>query len=137
IALAIQQLVRGGHVFGFGFPPGLMIASGQPLLWNIGAPLVLLWSWVGLALIEGLSKGRTPGKALFRLRAASDDGTTISVGQAFTRRWSVVLGILAWIDWAAMFFTARNRRLLDLMARTMVVSDPERAESRVHSPVER
>ncbi len=136
IALAVQQLLRGGHVFGFGFPPGLMIASGQPLLWNIGVPLALLWSWVGLALSEGLSKGRTPGKALLRLRAVSADGTNISLGQAFTRRWSIVLGILAWIDWAAAFFTARSQRLLDLMAQTMVVADPERPEARDRSLVE-
>lgn len=127
ILVTVQQIITSdGHVFAFGFPPGFVVSSGEPLLQNLGIPLALLWSWAGLALIEGLSRGRTPGKALVRLRTVSADGTKLSIGQAFARRWSILLGLLAWIDWAAALFTDRRQRLLDLLAKSTVVTDPER-----------
>lgn len=130
VLLGVQQ-IGSGHVIQLGFPPGLVITSDRSLLWNLGVSLVLLWSWAGLALIEAASGGRTPGKALFGLRAVSEGGTTISCGEAIGRRWSILFGPLAWIDWAAVFFTGRRQRLLDLLAHTMVVADPDRVRAAV------
>ena len=132
-AIAIHQIMEGGHSFGLGFPFGLAISSDDPLWVNLARALSVLWSWAGLAVVESAARGRTPGKALLTLRTVSDDGTTVSLGQALARRWSILLGMLAWLDWGGALFTRRRQRLLDLLAHTLVVSDPERVPANERS----
>ena len=124
VALVMSLLDADRSSFTFGFPPPLMVSSEFGLLRNLVVPIVLLASWLGLALIES-RRGRTPGKALCGLRTVSADSTSLTWSQALTRRFSIMLGLLAIIDWAAMFFTERQQRLLDLLAKTVVVSDSE------------
>lgn len=128
-AIGVHQILEGGHTFALGFPLGLVISSDDPLWVNLARGLSALWSWVGLAFIESAARGRTPGKAIFGLRTVSDDGTAVSFGQTLARRWSVLLGLLAWIDWGAALCTRQRQRLLDLFAHTLVVNDPERTSA--------
>jgi uncharacterized RDD family membrane protein YckC len=125
-AVVLAQEIAQGHGVFFSLPPVLVISDRYPASQNIGVPLALLWSYVGLALLESRS-GRTPGKALLGLRAVSADGTAITRKQAFERRWSILAGPLVVIDWLFARHTERSQRLLDLLAGTMVVDDPQRA----------
>lgn len=127
---AAHQLAEGDGSFALGFPVGLVLSSADPLWLNVVRGLVAVWSWLGLAAIEAAWSGRTPGKALMGLRTVSDDGTVVTLGQAIARRWSILFGVPAWIDWAGALFTDRRQRLLDLLAHTIVVADPLRTESR-------
>ena len=122
VVAAIATIVSGGRSISFGFPPALVISSAFPLLRNIAIPLALLWSWLGLALLEAPT-GRTPGKALVGIRTVSSDGAALTRAQSIKRRISILFGVFAWIDWAAGRFTSRGQRLFDLLAHTVVVDD--------------
>lgn len=91
-----------------------------------GLILVTLFvvEWGYYVLCEALMSGRSPGKALFRLRVVSSDG------HALTLTSSMLRNLLRAADWlpagyavglAVMSRDRRFRRLGDLVAGTMVV----------------
>jgi len=123
IAIAAQEIIRGNHIY-LAVPPTVTISSVYPATQNIGVPIALAWSWLGLALIETLT-GRTPGKALIGLRTVSTEGPVLTVRQAILRRVPILFGPLAWLDWLfGLYVQERHQRLLELFAKTMVIEDP-------------
>ncbi|TDD57240.1 RDD family protein [Nonomuraea terrae] len=140
IALLVQGIVRTvefGQGFGLAFPPWVYFEIGDGcvaigpmicnvaaydhagLLYSLGVPLALLWSIVGLGLLEARN-GLTPGKRLMKLRVVSENGLRIHPVTGVVRRLSLLLGPLAWVDWAPVVWGDR-RRVLDRLTETKVV----------------
>lgn len=91
------------------------------LIFSFGG--MLYWA-VGLTLLEW-KNGRTPGKGALGLRVISESGTAPSFGQVVVRRLTLVFsGPLQLIDWGFMLFNEKHQRGLDIVAKTLVVSDP-------------
>jgi uncharacterized RDD family membrane protein YckC len=87
--------------------------------------LAVLWWNLVLPLAEWRT-GRTPGKGMFGLRVVSDDGTAISLGQAFLRRVPTFLAFpLLVVDLPVALYDERHRRAFDRVAGTVVVTDRE------------
>lgn len=87
--------------------------------------LAVLWWNLMLPLAEWRT-GRTPGKAMFGLRVVSDNGTAISLGQAFLRRVpTFIASPLLVVDLPVALYDERHRRAFDRVAGTVVVTDQE------------
>lgn len=99
------------------------IWGGLQVLAALILAMAALWWFVGLTVMEWRF-GRTPGKAMMGLRVVSDDGITLSFGQAVVRRLTLVFsGPLQLIDWAFALFDERRQRAVEKLARTMVIRD--------------
>lgn len=104
--------------------PAALVVDGRWELWqNLVTPIALLWSVLGVAILEARN-GRTPGKALTGVRTVSDDGTAITLRQAVLRRVPLLFGPFVWLDVVAAAFIDRRRRVFDLVAHTVVVAAP-------------
>ncbi|MDA8019309.1 MAG: RDD family protein [Thermoanaerobaculia bacterium] len=68
--------------------------------------------------------GKTPFKQVMRLRVMRESHAPIGLGIAFVRRLSLYLELL-WLDGLFVFFTDKRQRALDVVARTIVVEEPE------------
>jgi hypothetical protein len=90
-AVIVEAIVNNRHQLAISVPPPLDVSSSYPLFRNIAVPVVLLATWLRLALLEA-RHGRTPGKALVGLRAVSDDGTPITLRQSLTRHAIIQAG---------------------------------------------
>jgi uncharacterized RDD family membrane protein YckC len=141
VALLIQGLTRAvteGQGFALAFPPfvyfkigescvsfaptqcGVDAYEGAGLLYTWGVPLALLWSIVGLGLLEA-STGVTPGKRAMNLRVVTETGLRIRPVTGVVRRLSLLVGPFAWLDWIPVLWGDR-RRVLDRLTETKVVS---------------
>ncbi len=67
--------------------------------------------------------GKTLGKYLMRIRVVRESGSSIGLGQAFVRRLSFYFDML-WVDALFVFFTDKNQRALDIVAKTVVAQEP-------------
>ena len=67
--------------------------------------------------------GKTLGKHLMRIRVVRESGSPIGLGQAFVRRLSFYFDML-WVDALFVFFTEKNQRALDIVAKTVVAQEP-------------
>lgn len=101
-----------------------------------GAGLVLLAAGLLLVLLaydvlfEALGGGRTPGKRLMRLRVLTSDGRAPDVLRALVRNLVRVVDFLPvfyGVGTVTLFFTG-TRRLGDLLANTVVLSERARAQ---------
>ena len=96
------------------------VEAAMLVLWFGG----MLWWGLGLTLLEW-KNGRTPGKKALGLRVITESGAAPSFGQIVVRRLTLIFGgPLQLIDWAFMFFNEKHQRGLDILAKTLVVSDP-------------
>lgn len=139
IALLVQAVLRTaetGAGFTLAFPPHVYVKVGDGcaafgpwqcsaydyagLLYSLGVPLALLWSIVGLGLLEART-GATPGKRLMKLNVVTAAGLRLHPLSGVVRRLSLLLGPFAWIDWAPVLWGDR-RRVLDQLTETKVVS---------------
>ncbi|HEX4818257.1 MAG TPA: RDD family protein [Nonomuraea sp.] len=138
LALLVQGIARIadlGDAFAVAFPPFLYVPIGDGcvavgpatcdaydyagLLYTLGLPLALLWSIVGLGLVEAWT-GATPGKRLLRLRVVTEDGLRLHPVGGVVRRVSLMLGPIAWLDWVPVVWGDR-RRVLDHLTGSKVV----------------
>lgn len=91
----------------------------------------MLWWVVVLPLLEWRT-GRTLGKSLFGLRTVSEAGTAPGFGQVIVRRLTLFFsGPLQLIDWGWAFFNSKHQRGLDVLAKTLVVSEPREDKTAV------
>lgn len=67
--------------------------------------------------------GKTLGKHLMRIRVVRENGSPIGLGQAFVRRLSFYFDML-WVDALFIFFTDKNQRALDIVAKTVTAREP-------------
>ena len=133
LAIALDMLLQA-----FGFL--LLVFIAELLLPTIALLTSRAWTWTGAililvgfvlysgyyALFEIFWNGQTPGKRLVRLRVIGDSGRSITVYEALMRNLLrivdqfpglYVVGIIS------VFLTARNKRLGDIVAGTVVVHE--------------
>ena len=68
--------------------------------------------------------GWTVGKRLMKIRVVSEDGGPISLGAAFIRRLPFYFELI-WLDGIFALFTEKKQRAFDIVAKTLVVREPE------------
>jgi uncharacterized RDD family membrane protein YckC len=103
-------------------------AVSRPEPFLIALLVVLGLALVGVSLLYfPLFEGRfgwTPGKRLMELRVRDESLGPIGFGQAFLRRLSFYFELLVF-DALFVPFTKRKQRAFDLIAKTVVVWDPD------------
>ena len=88
--------------------------------------------WVVVLPVLEWRTGRTPGKAFMGLRTVAESGTSPSFLQVVLRRLTLIFsGPLQLIDWMFVFFNPKHQRGLDVLAKTLVVTDPSEAAAPV------
>lgn len=78
----------------------------------------LIWSIVVVAVLEART-GQTPGKRVVGIFTSSSDGLSVTLSQAISRRLSLLMGPLAWLDWLP-YLWGDARRLSDHFCDTRV-----------------
>jgi uncharacterized RDD family membrane protein YckC len=115
-AIAFSNLVPQNPT-GLGYIVGalvILIVFGSAL----GAVGVIL---AYFPVLEGRF-GRTPGKALLKLRVLGENGLPIGYKEAFLRRLSFYFEMLP-VDALFIFFTKKRQRGFDIIARTIVIRE--------------
>lgn len=139
IGLAVQPTIEGVRQITLAFPPLVYLEFSLPFLsgcvalvpvtcgvypdgwiYSIGLPLALIWSIIGLGVIESRT-GTTPGKYLLGLRVTDDDGLLITPRTGIVRRLTFLGGPLAWLDWLPVL-KGDQRRIFDHIANTQVIN---------------
>jgi uncharacterized RDD family membrane protein YckC len=108
-------------VYGAGVDPGGSLYAEA--LWALGYFVVFNGYDVGF---EVLNSGRTPGKALNRLRVVRESGAPVTFVTSAVRNVLRVVDILPGtylVGMISIFVTQRNQRLGDLAAGTLVVRE--------------
>ncbi len=132
LAYGLDLLIRGGVVFVFALIAQMAGADVDFEGLSSGVMLVLLFTveWGYYILFESLWSGQTPGKRALSLRTVKEGGYPLSFLDVVLRN------LLRGADWlpafnlvglSVMAFDSRFRRLGDMVAGTMVIS-----ETRVH-----
>lgn len=139
ITAALIDLVTfvGSIILFVGIGTGLSATNIGPVeaLFIVATFGSFLWWGIGLTLVEWRT-GRTPGKAILGLRTIAESGTAPSFGQVVLRRLTLVFsGPLQLIDWVFVFFNPKHQRGLDVLAKTLVVTDPSDAAAPVGAAV--
>ena len=133
LAIALDMLIQVLGWLLLAFLAELLLppmARLVPRVWTWGAALMLLTAFAlyagYYALFEIFWNGQTPGKRLVRIRVIGDSGRPITVYEALIRNLLrivdqfpglYVVGIIS------VFVTARNQRLGDVVAGTVVVHE--------------
>jgi uncharacterized RDD family membrane protein YckC len=133
LALAVDTLIEGAVFIGIG-----LLALVASMIRGSGAGAVALWMQALLllagfcvyygyfAMFEAVWSGQTPGKRLVGLRVITTSGRPITTFDAIVRNLLRIVdqlpGIYA-IGLTSIFMTARNQRLGDLAAGTVVVHE--------------
>lgn len=133
LAIALDMLIQVLGWLLLAFLAELLLppmARLVPRAWTWGAAFMLLVAFAlyagYYALFEILWNGQTPGKRLVRIRVIGDSGRPITVYEALVRNLLrivdqfpglYVVGIIS------VFVTARNQRLGDVVAGTVVVHE--------------
>jgi uncharacterized RDD family membrane protein YckC len=86
---------------------------------------IVIWVFVVLVVLpfvcEGLWNGRTPGKALFGLRAVTLDGGPVMWRHCFLRGIAQLVDVYSFVGLIPALATRRSQRFGDLMAGTFVL----------------
>ena len=103
------------------------LAGEDATLWILGAILAIFTflTWGYYIAFEAAWNGQTPGKRLVGIRVVGDGGMPVSIGQV------VVRNLLRVVDFqfgyvvavVAVFATSEEKRIGDLVAGTVVVSE--------------
>lgn len=135
LAITVDTLIQAG-----GFLILALLALG--VLWLRSTAFASLATWAAAILIFGgfllyygyyaafetMWSGQTPGKRVLRIRVISVSGQPITPFSAILRNLLRIVdqlpGIYA-VGVLSIFFTARNQRLGDLVAGTVVVQEPD------------
>lgn len=92
--------------------------------------IVVGFSTIGYyALFEYFMSGQTPGKRLLRIRVVMDQGFTLTFSAVMLRSVFRILDHTPFL-WIVPLSSAKNQRLGDLVAGTLVISE---APSRLHA----
>jgi uncharacterized RDD family membrane protein YckC len=100
--------------------------SARAAAWTTAILIFLhfLAFWGYYALFEGLWRGQTPGKRIFKLRVIKDSGRQITLVEAMARnllRVADALPVMYLVGIIAILCNKQRQRLGDLMAGTVVV----------------
>lgn len=75
--------------------------------------------------------GWTLGKRLLKLRVVTEQGAAISLGAAFIRRLPFYFELI-WLDGIFAPFTEKKQRAFDMVAKTIVIREPEEQATLFH-----
>jgi uncharacterized RDD family membrane protein YckC len=139
LAIALDTLIQALGFLMIVFVAEILLPTAArftPRAWTWAAAIFFLCVFVlysgYYALFEVFWNGQTPGKRLVRLRVISDSGRPITVYEAVVRNLLrivdqfpglYVVGIIS------VFLTARNKRLGDIVAGTVVVHEKAMQEA--------
>jgi uncharacterized RDD family membrane protein YckC len=96
--------------------------------------VVFCINWGYHAIFEALWKGQTPGKRWAKIRVIKDSGRPINAFEAISRnliRFIDFLPLLYGVGVITMLLNAKNRRLGDYVAGTLVVHESTDGESKI------
>lgn len=132
VAWLIDMAIRFAVYLVGGLTLGVAAEAGM------GLQLILVFSlmWGYPVLFEVLWNGQTPGKRALGLRVISADGAPVGWVASFARTLLRTVDFLPFfygIGLASCYADPWNRRLGDLVARTLVIHDPRPA---AHRPAE-
>jgi uncharacterized RDD family membrane protein YckC len=104
--------------------------SQRFMAWTIAILIFLhfLAFWGYYTLFEGLWRGQTPGKRIFKLRVIKDSGRQITMVEAMARNLLRVVDALPsmyLVGIIAVLCNRERKRLGDMVAGTLVVHDEE------------
>ena len=135
VAVLLDHLIQVGIIVGAGL--GLVMISAAmgartrdslASKWFIAgvifAGFLLIWGY--FALFEAFWRGQTPGKRAMKLRVIKDAGRQVTLFEAMARNLLRVVDYMPGLYLAGvitMLCNARNKRLGDLAAGTMVVHE--------------
>ena len=112
-----------------------VLAVIGPIAWAVarlvpsgfGPPVAMVMVLVGGSLLFGAytmtaeyRRGQTIGKRLQGIRAVSETGARISLGQAIVRQLPMFLQVY-WIDVMFALFTDKSQRAFEMLSKTRVV----------------
>lgn len=128
VAQLVDDVVLGALLVALGFASiGLGTLVGDPtvplLLFTL-LGFVIFWGY--FIVSEAVWSGRTLGKMLLHLRVVDVTGGPLGVGQAIVRNVVRIVDFLPFyyaVGLVAVFVSARNQRLGDLAAGTVVVRE--------------
>lgn len=128
-AWAIDFAIRFAVYFAGALTLGLLGSTGMGL--QLILMFCLLWGYP--VLFEVLWNGQTPGKRALGLRVIAADGAPVGWMASFARTLLRTVDFLPFfygIGLATCYADPWNRRLGDLVARTLVIHDPRLLEPR-------
>lgn len=112
---------------------GGLFNSTRSIWWNTIVTLVIFcMNWGYYAIFETLWKGQTPGKRWAGIRVIKESGRPINAFEAITRNLVRAVDFLPGfygIGVVTMLLNAKNRRLGDFVAGTLVVHETSDRES--------
>lgn len=122
---AIQAVILVALLLVLGYGVGVSPTSGSlgAAVWLLGFFLVFWGYNVGF---EVLNSGRTPGKALNRIRVVLESGAPVTFGPSAVRNVIRIIDILPaayLVGMTSILVTRRNQRLGDLAGGTLVVRE--------------
>ena len=110
-----------------------LFSSTRSIWWNTIVTLVIFCiNWGYYAIFEALWKGQTPGKRWAGIRVIKESGRPINAFEAITRNLVRAVDFLPGfygIGVVTMLLNAKNRRLGDFVAGTLVVHETSDRES--------
>jgi uncharacterized RDD family membrane protein YckC len=133
LAIALDMLLQGLGFLLIIFIAELLLPTAArftPRAWTWAAAIFFLVGFVlysgYYALFEVFWNGQTPGKRLVRIRVIGDSGRPITVYEAVARNLLRIVDQLPGlyvVGIISIFLTARNKRLGDIVAGTVVVHE--------------
>ena len=109
--------------------------GSRSIWWSAFVYLVVFCiNWGYYAIFEALWKGQTPGKRWARIRVIKDSGRPINAFEAISRnliRFIDFLPLFYGVGVITMLLNAKNRRLGDYVAGTLVVHESSDGESKI------
>ncbi|MGE5207370.1 MAG: RDD family protein [Chlamydiota bacterium] len=133
LAIAMDMLLQGLGFLLIVFIAEILLPAAArftPRAWTWAAAVFFLVAFVlysgYYALFEVFWNGQTPGKRLVRIRVIGDSGRPITVYEAVTRNLLRIVDQLPGlyvVGIISVFLSARNKRLGDIVAGTVVVHE--------------
>ncbi len=112
---------------------GGFFSAGRSIWWQAIVTLVIFCiNWGYYAIFEALWKGQTPGKRWAGIRVIKDSGRPINAFEAIARNLVRAIDFLPGfygVGVVTMLLNAKNRRLGDYVAGTLVVHETSDRES--------
>ena len=127
MAVLVDHLVQGVIISVLALVGAAFALTLSPT-WSLALLVLLIFvvEWGYFTAFEACLNGQTPGKKLIKIRVIKNNGRAITVFEAMTRNFIRIIDYLpvAYLTgMISMFIDAKNRRLGDLAAGTLVVHE--------------
>ncbi len=123
-AWSIDIFIRVFLYIGIGFTARLLGNFGA----GLGLIVIFIIEWFYPVFFEVLYNGQTPGKKMFNLYVAQENGAPVSIGSSMVRniiRFIDFFPLLYGFAFVSMMLSDKFQRLGDLAANTVVLYRPD------------